>query len=96
MRTATRNFQGYLVSYPKADEIGDGRHVVDWIQYGWLQCCGLTDPRDWNINSHFNCSSRSSEATSQRVAAENGGANTDLVQICHLPPSCCPTGMLTF
>ena len=50
------------MSYPKADEIGDGRHVVDWIQYGWLQCCGLTDPRDWNINSHFNCSSRSSEA----------------------------------
>ncbi len=35
----------------------DLQSLIDWIQKDWLQCCGIKDPDDWEINIYFNKSS---------------------------------------
>jgi len=67
---ASSGFQAFIVHYR---DDPDQQNLIDWIQEGWLQCCGIEGPRDWNMNIYFNCSS---EAVGSREA-------------CGVPFSCC-------
>jgi len=67
---ASKGFEAFIVHYR---DDPDQQNLIDWIQEGWLQCCGITSPHDWNMNIYFNCSS---EAVGSREA-------------CGVPFSCC-------
>jgi len=67
---ATSGFQAIIVHYR---DDPDQQNLIDWIQEGWLQCCGIQGPKDWDKNVYFNCSS---EAVGSREA-------------CGVPFSCC-------
>jgi len=67
---ATSGFQAFIVHYR---DDPDQQNLIDWIQEGWLQCCGIEGPPDWDKNIYFNCSS---EAVGSREA-------------CGVPFSCC-------
>ena len=49
------------------------QNLIDWIQEGWLQCCGIESPNDWDKNVYFNCSS----------------ASVGSREACGVPFSCC-------
>jgi len=53
---ATSGFQAFIVHYR---DDPDQQNLIDWIQEGWLQCCGISGPGDWDMNVYFNCSSKS-------------------------------------
>ncbi|EFX86476.1 hypothetical protein DAPPUDRAFT_208166 [Daphnia pulex] len=67
---ATGGFQAFIVHYR---DDPDQQNLIDWIQEGWLQCCGIEGPKDWDRNIYFNCSS-----------AEVGSR-----EACGVPFSCC-------
>jgi len=67
---ATSGFQAFIVHYR---DDPDQQNLIDWIQEGWLQCCGIEGPKDWDKNVYFNCSSA---AVGSREA-------------CGVPFSCC-------
>merc|ERR1712048_1154905 len=49
---AKRGFQAFIVHYR---DDADQQNLIDWIQEGWLQCCGIHGPPDWDENIYFNC-----------------------------------------
>jgi len=53
---AKSGFQAFIVHYR---DDADQQNLIDWIQEGWLQCCGIESPDDWDQNVYFNCSSKS-------------------------------------
>ncbi|XP_023338291.1 tetraspanin-5 isoform X1 [Eurytemora carolleeae] len=67
---ATNGFQAFIVHYR---DDPDQQNLIDWIQEGWLECCGIEGPQDWDKNIYFNCSSA---AVGSREA-------------CGVPFSCC-------
>jgi len=67
---ASSGFQAFIVHYR---DDPDQQNLIDWIQEGWLQCCGIDGPQDWDKNVYFNCSS---VAVGSREA-------------CGVPFSCC-------
>jgi len=73
---ATSGFQAFIVHYR---DDPDQQNLIDWIQEGWLQCCGIESPNDWDKNVYFNCSS----------------ASVGSREACGVPFSCCkPAGEL--
>jgi len=67
---ATGGFQAFIVHYR---DDPDQQNLIDWIQEGWLQCCGIEGPKDWDRNVYFNCSS----------------ADVGSREACGVPFSCC-------
>jgi len=67
---ATSGFKAFIIHYR---DDPDQQNLIDWIQEGWLQCCGINGPDDWDQNVYFNCSSA---AVGSREA-------------CGVPFSCC-------
>jgi len=67
---ATSGFQAFIVHYR---DDPDQQNLIDWIQEGWLQCCGIEGPHDWDKNVYFNCSS----------------ASVGSREACGVPFSCC-------
>jgi len=67
---ATNGFQAFIVHYR---DDPDQQNLIDWIQEGWLQCCGIEGPADWDGNVYFNCSS----------------ASVGSREACGVPFSCC-------
>jgi len=53
---AKSGFEAFIVHYR---DDADQQNLIDWIQEGWLECCGINGPHDWNKNVYFNCSSTS-------------------------------------
>jgi len=51
---ATEGFRAFIVHYR---DDPDQQNLIDWIQEGWLHCCGVEGPKDWDGNRYFNCSS---------------------------------------
>lgn len=48
-----------IISYRKDEDL---QNLIDWVQKGWLQCCGVETYKDWELNMYFNCSSPGREA----------------------------------
>jgi len=67
---ATNGFQAFIVHYR---DDPDQQNLIDWIQEGWLECCGIEGPHDWDKNIYFNCSS----------------ASVGSREACGVPFSCC-------
>jgi len=67
---ATSGFQAFIVHYR---DDPDQQNLIDWIQEGWLECCGIEGPHDWDKNIYFNCSS----------------ASVGSREACGVPFSCC-------
>jgi len=67
---ATSGFKAFIVHYR---DDPDQQNLIDWIQEGWLECCGIQSPDDWNMNVYFNCSSES----------------VGSAEACGVPFSCC-------
>ncbi|XP_037083784.1 tetraspanin-5-like isoform X2 [Pollicipes pollicipes] len=67
---ATEGFRAFIVHYR---DDPDQQNLIDWIQEGWLHCCGVEGPKDWDGNRYFNCSA---------VAVGSSEA-------CGVPFSCC-------
>jgi len=51
---AASGFKAFIIHYR---DDPDQQNLIDWIQEGWLQCCGIHGPPDWDENIYFNCSS---------------------------------------
>jgi tetraspanin-5 len=69
-KQAADGFQAFIIHYR---DDPDQQNLIDWIQEGWLQCCGIHGPSDWDQNVYFNCSS----------------ASVGSREACGVPFSCC-------
>ena len=50
-----RELDQMIVSYRDDPDL---QSLIDWIQKDWLQCCGIKDADDWDLNIYFNKSSK--------------------------------------
>lgn len=50
-----RELDAMIVSYRDDPDL---QSLIDWIQKDWLECCGIKEPDDWDLNVYFNKSSK--------------------------------------